>query len=114
MRYALNKGNGIYYIYDKRLSDLPRCFESREVRRYLGAIELLSKYKSVKSELRFVEDWIIENRLTNGNWDMGKNVNNKIYFPLSDDWRKRETREADCTERVGKLLENILEDNFAR
>ena len=109
MRYALNKKYGIYYIYDERLSDLPCCFESREASRYLGAIELLSKYKSAKSELRFVADWLMDNRLTNGKWDMGKNVNDKIYFPLSDDWRKRETREADCTERVRKLLKVLLE-----
>lgn len=28
-----------------------------------------------------------------GKWDMGKSVNDKMYFPLSDDWRKkRDTR----------------------
>lgn len=109
MSYALNKESGIYYIYDKQLSILPCCFESREASRYLGAIELLSKYKFAKSDLKFVADWLVEQRNTNGKWDMGKIVNDKVYFPLSDDWRRKETREADCTERVEALLKDLLE-----
>ena len=38
---------------------------------------------------------------------MGKSVNDKVYFPLSDDWRKSETREADCTERVTNLIREL-------
>ena len=30
MSYALNKEGGIYYIYDKQLSVVPSCFETRE------------------------------------------------------------------------------------
>ena len=39
---------------------------------------------------------------------MSKIVNDKVYFPLSDDWRKKETREADCTQRVENLLKELL------
>ena len=109
MSYALNKKDGIYYIYDKKLSVLPCCFESREASRYLGAIELLSKYKSAREELKFVADWLIHNRNIDGKWDMGKTVNDKVYFPLSNDWRKNETREADCTERIDALLKDLLD-----
>lgn len=109
INYVLNKKNGIYYIYDKQLSALPYCFESREASRYLGAIELLSKYKFAKDKLQFVAEWLIDNRNTNGKWDMGKIVNDKVYFPLSDDWRKKETREADCTERIDILLKELIE-----
>ena len=31
----------------------------------------------------------------------------KVYFPLSDHWRKREMREADCTERISNLIAAI-------
>lgn len=109
INYILNKENGIYYIYDKQLSVLPYCFESREASRYLGAIELLSKYKFAKDKLQFVAEWLIDNRNTNGKWDMGKTVNDKVYFPLSDDWRKKVTREADCTERINTLLKELIE-----
>ena len=107
MSYALNKETGIYYIYDKQLSVLPCCFESREASRYLGAIELLSKYRFAKGQLKFVADWLTEKRNIDGKWDMGKIVNDKIYFPLSDDWRKKERREADCTERIEALLKEL-------
>lgn len=28
----------------------------------------------------------------------------KVYFPISDNWRKQDTREADCTERTCACL----------
>ena len=109
MSYVLNKEDGIYYIYDKPLSIIPKCFQSREASRYLGAIELLSKYKHAGDQLTFVADWLMDNKNINGKWDMGRIVNDKVYFPLSDDWRKKETREADCTERIENLLKKLLD-----
>ena len=105
--YILSKEDGIYYVYDKKLLTLPPSFESREASRYLGAVELLSKYSAAKEPLQFVVDWLNEKRNTNGKWDMGKTVNDKVYFPLSDDWRKQETREADCTERINALMKEL-------
>lgn len=102
--YVLNKEDGIYYVYDKKLARLPNCLESREASRYLGAIELLAKYKYARGKLSFVVDWLIDNKNDNGRWDLGKTVSDHIYFPLSDDWRKRGVREADCTERISALL----------
>jgi len=66
MEYALNKEGGIYYIYDKQLSIVPACFESREASRYLGAMELLSKYKYARNRLGFVVDWLMDNRYVDG------------------------------------------------
>ncbi len=105
--YILNSDGGIYYIYSKKIVDLPDVFESKSASYYLNAIELLSKYKSAKQKFRFVVDWLNDNRNENGKWDMGKSVNDKVYFPLSDDWRKKEVRELDCTVRINALL-NIL------
>lgn len=105
--YVLNKEDGIYYIYDKKLAQLPCCFESRETSRYLGAIELLAEYQYAREQLAFVADWLIGQKNENGTWDLGKTANDKVYFPLSDDWRKESTREADCTERIGALLRTI-------
>lgn len=108
MDYVLNKDNGIYYIYDKKISVVPQDFESRIASRYLAAIELLTKYKHAKHKLYFVVEWLNDNRNEKGKWDMGKSVNDKMYFPLSDDWRRQETREADCTERIEKLLKEFV------
>ena len=108
MQYVLDRDDGIYYIYDNKLVILPPSFESKNASRYLAAMELLAKYKYAKQQLTFVADWLNANRNENGRWDMGKSVNDKVYFPLSDDWRKKETREADCTERIEKLLNELL------
>ena len=42
-----------------------------------------------------------------GKWDMSHAVNDKIYFPLSDNWRKKETRQADCTKRISNLIDAL-------
>lgn len=107
MDYVLNRDDGIYYIYDKKISVLPECFESRNASRYLAAVELLARYKSAKYKLKYVINWLRQNKNENDKWDMGKSVNDKMYFPLSDDWRKSETREADCTERIENIITAI-------
>lgn len=68
---------------------------------------MLAEYKFARDKLEFVADWLIDNKNENGAWDLGKTVNDKIYFPLSDDWRKMGAREADCTERIGTLLKAL-------
>jgi len=105
--YILNHNSGIYYIYDSRLSVLPEAFQSKKASRYLGAIELLANYKKSKGKLSFVIEWLNANKNENGKWDMGSTVNDKVYFPLSDNWRQKSTREADCTYRIEKLIREI-------
>ena len=61
----------------------------------------------------FVMDWLTGLKNENGKWDMGKSANDKVYFPLSDNWRKQETREADCTERIMCLLSELSRDGSA-
>ena len=75
-----------------------------------GSIEAVKLYKTAfdadvlctyaAEKLKFIADWLNGLKNENGKWDMGKSVNDKVYFPLSNSWRKRETREADCTERI--------------
>lgn len=111
--YILNYDSGIYYIYDSKLSVLPNVFQSREASRYLAAIELLIQYKHTRNKFGFVSEWLIKNRNENNKWDMGKSVNDKVYFPLSDNWRKSEVREADCTKRIIKILRTLSNEEFA-
>lgn len=106
MDHMLTKPDGMYYIYDRPLNS-PPPFASIHASRYLGAIEVLAGYRHAAGKLRFVSDWLESNRNDRGLWDMGSSVRDNAYFPLSDDWRKRERREADCTERIDKLLSRI-------
>lgn len=103
----LGQEKGIYYIYDRHIADLPPVFQSREANRYLSAIELLARHERARPKLRYVVDWLNGCRGENGLWDMGRIVNDKLHFPLSDDWRKPETREADCTFRLSRLIHTL-------
>lgn len=110
--YLLNHKNGIYYIYDRPIGSeyinvLPDKFASKLASRYIGAIELLSKYRNNLYKLNFAAEWIENNRKDNGKWDMGSAVNDKIYFPLSDSWQRKNVRETDCTYRIQNLLSII-------
>lgn len=107
--YIINRDNGIYYIYNGKITVLPQVFKSKNASYYLAAIEMLSKYVHARHKFNFVIDWLNGNKNENGRWDMGKVVNDKVYFPLSDDWRKKETREADCTERITNLISELLD-----
>ena len=81
-----------------------------QVNRPTAAIGLLSKYRYAAYKLQFIADWLNGLKNENGKWDMGKSVNDKVYFPLSNSWRKRETREADCTERIMCFLSELFTD----
>lgn len=107
MDHVINSSDGIYYIYESKIAVLPQAFESKNASCYLAAIELLTKYKHAKVKLNFIIDWLNNNRNKNGRWDMGRSVNDKVYFPLSDNWRNSKTREADCTERITCLLSEL-------
>jgi|LAHS01.1.fsa_nt_gb hypothetical protein len=110
--YILNHKDGIYYIYDRQIWNeftnvLPDNFASKLASRYIGAIELLSKYRNNLYKLKFAAEWIENNRNVNGKWDMGSSANDKVYFPLSDSWQRKNVREADCTYRIQNLLNSI-------
>ena len=101
--YYLAKPDGMYYIYDKPLNRPPEIFSALDSSRYLAAIEVLSRYGQAEGKLHFVRDWLYANQEGNGQWDLGKNAKDNVYFPLSDRWTK-ETRIADPTYRIRKLL----------
>ena len=105
--HILSEENGIYYIYDRRISQLPSEFQSREASYYLAAVELLAQYRHGAVKLDFIADWLYAHQDENGCWDMGKSVNDKLYFPLSDDWRKTENRKKDCTVRIERILAKL-------
>ena len=105
--YVISSEGGIYYIYERKLLTAPKVFASKQASRYLAAIELLAEYKYAAPKLSVVVDWLNQNRNQNGMWDMGKTVKDKVYFPLSEDWRRAKTREMDCTERIAGLIAQL-------
>lgn len=105
--YVIKNDAGIYYVYHKPISELPAVFASVETSRYLAAIDILSGYEAAKDKLRFVVDWIEENKDESGQWDLGPKVRDNVYFPLSDSWRTAECRRADCTYKILSILQKL-------
>lgn len=91
-------------MYRKRLHP-----ERREG--YLAALELLAEYRNSIDMLHFASKWLYANQREEGNWDMGSEVKDGIYFPLSDNWKKKENRIADCTWRIRRLLDKLEDRN---
>ena len=106
--YYLSKPDGMYYIYDRPLNQVPEVFASKDASCYLAAMEVLAGYETAKEKLSFVVEWLNDNKDENGQWDFGPKANDGVYFPLSDSWRKAEDRKRDCTERVNMFLSRLL------
>ena len=107
VEWLITQEGGIYYIYDHSIKIVPEKFESRQESRFLGAVELLADYNCAGNKLKYVADWLESNRKPSGKWDMGPATNDQIYFPLSDDWRSKYSRENDCTERIEQLMNKL-------
>ncbi len=101
--YIIQHKNGIYYIYEDRLDILPTQFQSKQASRYLGAVELLYRYRYGRKKLAFVLQWLKDNQSADGTWNMGSLAKDGMYFPLSDRWTAQACI-ADSTYRIGKLL----------
>ena len=82
-----------------------------EARKIFGGAEHLQEYRNSIDMLHFASKWLYANQREEGNWDMGSEVKDGIYFPLSDNWKKKENRIADCTWRIRRLLDKLEDRN---
>jgi hypothetical protein len=102
--YVISHPSGIFYVYDKPLKALPETFASRQTSRWLAALEVIADYRFAPKKLGFAMDYLMQNQLAPGIWDLGQQAKDGIYFPLSDSWRKAEDRQQDCSARIQKLV----------
>ena len=107
--YIMSSETGYYYGYYGAITRLPSNFCSKEASLYLAAVELYCEYpnKYCKDKLKFVVEWLNNNKNASGRWDMGAIAKNGTYFPLSDSWRTSELREKDCTYRIQNLINAV-------
>jgi hypothetical protein len=89
------------------LNIVPAEFASKQTSYWLASIEVITDYSSAPEKLGFVVDYLMQNQLSPGVWDLGQQAKDGIYFPLSDSWRKAEDRQRDCTVRIQKLLDKL-------
>ncbi len=99
--------HGMYYVYQPPLMLPPATFASRATSHWLAALEILAEFPGAKAQLSFAAAHLYLNIGPDGQWDFGPKANDKVYFPLSDDWRRSEVRRADCTGRVRRFLDKI-------
>lgn len=109
VQHLLTRPDGMYYVYPKPLVHPPAVFASKETSGWLAALELLAEYPSAREKLDFAAAYLYMCIGTDGLWDMGATANDKVYFPLSDNWRSASSRKADCTERIRRFLNKIIE-----
>jgi len=108
IRYILNNEKGLYYITgNKKLSELPETFMSRETSRFLFAHTVLSRYSSYKNICPYVEKWLQENQGEDGFWDLGSASRDNVFLPYSESWRKGLSRKVDSTLFIQKYLCSI-------
>jgi hypothetical protein len=109
--YLLQYPEGMYYVYEKQLNTPPTEFASKQTSYWLAALEVIADYRLSPEKLSFVVDYLMQNQLSPGVWDLGQQAKDGIYFPLSDSWRKAEDRQRDCTVRIQKLLDKLTISN---
>lgn len=107
IRYVLQHPQGMYYICDGPLNKTPDVFASVQTVRWLYAMELLAEHPGAKAQLGFVKEYLLQNRDADGMWDLSSAAKDGVTFPLSDSWRKAETRKADCTARILRLMKKL-------
>ena len=88
--HIMNAETGYYYGYVGAITQLPDAFCSKAASRYLAAVELYCGYPNryCKDKLRFVIDWLYENRNANGKWDMGAVFYERCEYEEIEDEQK--------------------------
>lgn len=107
VRHILDRPDGMYYVYPRPLRHPPALFASKETSLWLAALEVLTSCPASREELAFAAVWLRMSAGPDGTWDMGAAAADKVYFPLSDNWRSASVRQMDCTERVLSFLNKL-------
>jgi hypothetical protein len=99
---------GIGYL-DIPLGKTPPLTKAGPLDRWFSSLELLLRnFPRSARRLAVWIDWIWDQQDVDGLWDFGPRSPSSIFFPLADDWRRREQRRMDWSTRV-LLLANTLE-----
>lgn len=104
---CMDLAGGIYYVYDRKLSDMDPIDVKRRASigfgPWLRAVSLVSPYKGwAKYKEKYI-DWILSQRNEEGFWELPQRPD-LFNFPLSDSWRTRKNRVIDSTIMVLRFL----------
>lgn len=103
--FVLHFPSGIYYIYDKKISE-PSPISSKRFWGWFQAHKLLSRFRLWRELAEDAVNWIWAQRTEDGFWDLGRKVYRRPHssFPLSESWRRPENRKIDCSVEMLVLL----------
>jgi hypothetical protein len=103
--YVMHAPSGIYYVYAKNISILPPIL-SRDFWGWFRAHQLLSRFRVWKALSTEAVNWIWAQRTDEEFWDVGGHIARKpsTSFPLSESWRRPESRIIDSTVEMLGLL----------
>ena len=110
LEYVMSKPDGIYYLYDRKLSEMPDV-RAKKFWIWLYTQLLLSRFPLWHEYAGSFVAEIWAQRDGQGFWDFDKGIGRKPYtpFPLSESWRGRGNRTIDCSVVVLKLLSRYCE-----
>lgn len=103
LKWLWYKGDGIGYLGEP-LFNPPTVNKAGQLERWFTSLELLSRFPSWVAYSRDVIDWLWRMQNHNGLWDFGPKSVSSVMFPLSEDWRRKNSRQIDWTTRVLLLL----------
>lgn len=95
---------GIFYIYGNPLTEVPVLFDSKNTIYYLIAIKIVSSYASNKEDLKFILDWLEQNKSLDGDWHMTNLKPDGIVFPISNNWKHHQDKLKDINQFIDSVF----------
>ncbi|MBN1392480.1 MAG: hypothetical protein JW947_06735 [Sedimentisphaerales bacterium] len=110
LTWVWNKQNGIGYLCQP-LYNFGTHLGTASIERWLTSIEIFSRFKSWRPFANKAIDWLWDNRNQQQLWDFGPAAKSKYsyYFPLSDNWHRKQSRQNDWSVRILALLRNYYD-----
>jgi len=113
LHWLWNRPQGIMYL-GVSLSDEPPANQPGQFDRWLNSLEMLARlYPQWAHYAGDALTWIWAQRRENDLWDFGPRPSHLTYLPLSDHWRKPDSRIFDWTTRILVLLRQYCIQQFS-
>lgn len=108
LNWLWHKPHGIGYL-GVSLCAQPENFSSSQLDRWFASHELLAAFPSWRKLAGSSIRWLCEQQRPDGLWNFGPSSRMSHYFPLSESWRKKNSRAFDWSARTLILLSRFLE-----
>jgi len=108
VHWVWHKEDGVGYL-EIPLSNPPCRFTRGMLDRLFTSLELLSYFPSWRKLADSMIGWLWTHRNEEVFWNFGSRASISVYFPLSENWRKKKNQQHDWSTRVLALLRNFYD-----